>query len=190
MSASNMDTTCSDGTAFKWGTCGTNAKWTLDLDGVFTVFGSGAMTDYKETYINSGYYSSCPWESYKDRIQKIVIEEGITSIGNYSFYRFRNPTEVSIASSVTTIGSNAFWNCNGLTEITIPGSVKTIGNYAFRYCDKLKTVNLNSGLTTIGTYAFGGCAALTDITIPTTVTGIGSYAFSDSPRLSSPTGAV
>ena len=52
-----------------------------------------------------------PWYNYQEKIKKVVIENGVTSIGGY-----------------------AFNDCISLTSITIPNSVKSIGSYAFEGC--------------------------------------------------------
>ena len=76
-----------------------NLTWTLTADGTMTISGTGAM---KEDY--NIYYS--PAHDNKN-IKKVVIEDGVTSIGEY-----------------------AFSGCS-MTSITIPDSVKSIGDSAF-----------------------------------------------------------
>lgn len=98
--------------------------------------------------------------------------EGVTQIGNYSFYYCVRLTIATIPNSVTSIGEYAFYECNNLTSVTIPDSVTKIGNCAFQYCRSLKSVTIGNGLTTIKYSMFQGCTELTSITIPNTVTGI------------------
>ncbi len=113
------------------GTCGTNVTWYLDCNGVLTISGTGAMTNYNS--------ANMPWDALKNDIKSVVINSGVTSIGNYAFYNCINLTSVTIPSTVTTIRPDAFENCTSLTSVTIPSSVTSIGYYAF----------LNSGLTDI-----------------------------------------
>ena len=107
------------------GTCGTNVTWYLDCNGVLTISGTGAMTNYNS--------ANMPWYALQDDIKSVVINSGVTSIGNYAFYNCINLTSVSIPSSVTTIRPVAFENCTSLTSVTIPSSVTSIGYETFYY---------------------------------------------------------
>ena len=64
---------------------GTNLTWTLDAEGTLTISGEGAMADYKGTSYNGVGGTSAPWGEHWESLQKLVIEEGVTSIGNYAF---------------------------------------------------------------------------------------------------------
>ena len=151
------------------GTCGDNVTWTLDTDGTLTISGTGAMRDY------SGVSSPIPNST---SIKKVVIENGVTSIGSMLFYKCSNLSEVSIPNSVTSIGKYAFSNCPSLTSITIPNSVTSIEDYAFECCRGLTSLTIPNSVTSIGRGAFSDCTGLTSITIPNSVTSIGEYAFS------------
>ena len=128
------------------GTCGANVNWTL-ADGVLTITGTGAMD-------NSSSPLKTPWYEYRNYIQSVVIENGVTSIGDY-----------------------AFGNCSNLTSVVIPNGVTSIGDGAFRYCTSLASVVIPQGVTTLGVEAFISCSALTAIEIPSSVTSIGECAF-------------
>ena len=130
---------------------GKNVTWTLDSDGTLTISGTGQMRNYTMDESNAA-----PWQT--KTVNKIVILDGVTSIGATAFYYLRDVTEVSIPNSVTSIGDSAFFFCQNITSVVIPGSVTSIGNQAFCWC-----------------------FALTDITIPESVTYIGGSAFSDTP---------
>ena len=116
-----------------------------------------------------------PWSSYS--IIKVILEDGITSIGECAFNGCSSLTSVTIPNSVTSIGEWAFSGCSGLTSVTIPNSVTSIDNYAFKGCSSLTAVNIPNGVTSIGHYTFYGCWGLTSVTIPNSVTSIGDYAF-------------
>lgn len=136
--------------------CGTNLTWKLDENDTLTISGHGDMTDY-ESY-------QTPWYDQRNRIKKVVIEPGVTSIGEYAFYNFWDSlTEVSIADSVTRIGQCAFAICHKLTEVTIPASVTSIGDSAFVYCEALTKVTIPASVTSIGDGAFRGCKSLQDV---------------------------
>lgn len=117
------------------GTCGTNLTWVLDSEGILTISGTGAMTNWST-------YSSVPWYSNNTSVETVVICSGVTSIGKYAFYFCTRLTTVTIPDSVTTIGSYAFKGCTGLTSVTIPDSVTTIGSSAFSGCSGLKSMTL------------------------------------------------
>ncbi len=170
------------------GDCGNGTFWRY-ADGVLTIFGSGAVPDFSNTTI--------PWYYYKDQINSLVLEDGVTSVGN-AFVNHDRLTDVTIQGA-TAINSYAFGGCTGLTSITfeaggsigyatfrdspnltsvtLKGDVR-IGNYAFSNCDKLTDLTLSDGLTSISIYAFHDCDSLTSVTIPGSVTSIGEQAFS------------
>ncbi|MBQ3523160.1 MAG: leucine-rich repeat domain-containing protein [Clostridia bacterium] len=152
------------------GTCGDNLTWTYNTSSyTLTISGIGAIYDYE--------YNNRPWESYEDKIKNVVVEDGVTSIGNYSFYGCGYLVNVTLPDGVTKIGHRAFYSCNSLANITIPDTVTTIGQSAFYYCYSLKSINIPYGITTISAGAFNLCEKLIEITIPDSVTEIGEYAF-------------
>ncbi len=139
------------------GTCGDNGdniSWELDESGTLTLTGSGAMRDYA----SSDYFGEdvSPWREFEmgNDIKKIVVGDGITSIGR-----------------------NAFHNCNEVTEVSLPAGLKKIGYAAFESCKKLKNINLPDGLETIDDNAFSLCSALESIVIPDSVTDLGGSVF-------------
>ncbi len=166
------------------GTCGENLTWTLDDKGTLTISGTGKMTDYSS-------YSIVPWSSYKYDtkydIKSVIIQDGVTSIGNKAFYGSTSLTSVTIPNSVTTIGDCAFDTCESLTSVTIPNSVESIGDFAFYGCNSLSSVIIGNSVTTIGDCAFYWCESLTSVTIPDSVVSIGDKAFSDCTSLASVT---
>ncbi len=154
------------------GSCGTGVTWSLNTSGVLTISGSGAIKNY-----TSSSNTRAPWYNYGADVTAIVIESGVTAIGNYAFYWCSKITAVTIPDSVTSIGTYAFYGCDNLASIAIPDSVTGINSYAFSSCDLLSDVTLGNGMKSIGSDAFSSCPALTSITIPSSVTSIGSYAF-------------
>ena len=144
------------------------------------ILGSGPMVDYP-TSINR------PWYQYREEIQSVVIENGITSIGDSAFCECGSLTSVTIPNSVTSIGDVAFYECGSLTRVTIPDSVTSIGETAFWKCTALTSVTIPNRVATIGGRAFMECSSLTSITIPDSVTSIGFAAFSNCGSLASVT---
>lgn len=139
------------------GTCGDNLTWTLDDNGTLTISGTGDMADYSS--------KNFPWYNERTRIKTLVIEDGVTSIGDNAFYSCYNLTNVSISNSVTSIGDHAFYGCDSLTSIDIPSSVINIGDLAFYGCDSLTSVMIHGSVTNIGDWAFCYCSSLTEIIV-------------------------
>ena len=99
-----------------------------------TVKGSGDILDYKENDLKSR-----PWNVYRDETKHIVISDGITSVGSYSFAQFKYTQTVELPNSVKSIGEASFAGCNKLLELTVPDSVETVGDYAFGFNDRMET---------------------------------------------------
>ena len=151
----------------------TSVAWNFDsTTGTLTISGKGAMA----TYVTK---KGVPWYDYCSQITSVVVEDSVTSIGQYAFHNCTNLTSVTIPQNATSIGNFAFDNCSSLTSITIPSGVTSIGEDAFHYCRSLTTVDFaeNSQLQTIGTYAFRSCRNLTSITIPASVKTLGNGTF-------------
>ena len=162
------------------GSCGDKLTWSLSDDGTLTISGKGAMDNYKfdgYDYLANSYYTDAPWYTYHYYIKSVVIENGVTSIGDRAFYGCANLTSVTIPSSVASIGSSAFYRCYELTSVTIPSRVTSIGSNAFEECEYLTSVTIPYGVAEIGERTFYNCKALTSVTIPGSVTSIGEYAF-------------
>ena len=132
----------------KTGKCGDNVTYSLDTEtGVLTISGTGKMTDYSA--------EDCPFNS--KTYKSVIIESGVTSIGNEAFYGCTSLTSVTIPDSVTSIGSYVFYKCTRLTSVTIPDSVTSIGDYEFYNCTSLTSVTIGNSVTSIGDWAFSGC---------------------------------
>ena len=139
------------------GICGENLTWTLDAAGTLTVSGTGAMEDYN--------YLGAPWYQSRDSIKAVVVESGVTAIGERAFNGCSSLTSITIPEGVTAIGHSAFSGCSSLSSITIPEGVTTIGEYAFSRCSSLTSITIPESVTTIGDSAFRFCDSLTDVSI-------------------------
>jgi hypothetical protein len=138
------------------GDCGTGVTWTLTSDGVMTISGTGAMADYTAA-------SGQPWYSSASDITSIVVEAGVTHIGNNSLRGFTNMTTVTLPEGLLTIGDRVFQADmhTGFTEVNIPASVTSIGNKAFFNCSNLTSITLNSNPYLGGTSVYTGGATVT-----------------------------
>ena len=142
------------------GACGTNLTWTYEsATNTLTISGTGNMNNYQS------YSYASPWDSFRSSIKKVIIENGVTSIGDFAFNNCRGLTSVTIPNSVTSIGGCAFSRCSGLTSVTIPNSVTSIGDFAFSICSGLASVTIPNSVTSIGDCAFNSCDGLTSVHI-------------------------
>ena len=155
------------------GTPGDDVRWTLDADGVLTVAGSGAMRDYERS-------DPAPWGN---GVRRVVIEEGVTSVGAMAFMECGSLTAARLPAGLTSIGSAAFGWCPALEEIGFPESLTEIGSQAFYACGGLTELVLPAGLRTIEYEAFSCCGGLTELVLPEGLVGIGLGAFSNCPSL-------
>lgn len=117
-------------------------EWALDEDGLLTIDGRGAMSDWLG--VDAQWHNKAPWADSRwlSSIKKVEIRNGITDIGDY-----------------------AFFGCTNLTSVIIPNSVTRIGDYAFRFCTSLKSISLPDSVTTVGRSAFAGCLSLAGVTM-------------------------
>ena len=149
-----------------------NVTWKLTSDGTLTISGTGDMADFD--YWNG---NGAPWLRVRLQAKKVIIQDGVTSIGSYAFYDCDALANVIISNGLTNIGNYAFYRCTRLANVTIPASVTAIGWGAFQGCRSLKSVKIPSGVSSIDSYTFTDCTSLINVTIPTSVTSIGKCAF-------------
>ena len=130
---------------------------------ILTVSGNGAMAN------------GTPWYGILGSVTSVVIEDGVTSIGEYAFDSC-SLTSVTIPDSVKSIGRCAFKECVYLAGVTIPESVTSIGRHAFYHCDGLKNVIIPDSVKRIVEYAFYYCMGLTHVTIGSGVIASSAFA--------------
>lgn len=169
------------------GTCGESAFWWFKDDGTLLICGTGDM-------ITSNY----PWLSIKGNIKKLIIEDGITSIGSTAF-QYSPITELELPDSMTTIGWDAFRDCQYLKRITVQNSLFSVGPDAFKntpwlaaqpagpvYIGNVLYIYNNDGATTYtvreGTFsitsnAFYNCTSLKSVVLPTSLQQLGGQVF-------------
>lgn len=160
------------------GTCGDSLTWTLSCDSVLTVSGSGEMGCAD---------GGLPWTIDRSSITRLVIEDGVTSIGYMAFMNFTGLKSINLPSSITSIGQEAFFNCSSLAALDIPSSVTSIEILAFGSCSGLTSISVAAGNTVYdsrdncnaiietatNTIAFG-CQ---NTIIPRSIISIGDHAF-------------
>lgn len=175
------------------GYCGDYATWTLYNNGDFIINGTGKMYDFSGANL-------APWYNNRSSIKHVIINSGITSVGEFSFYNCSQITEVVLPEGLLNIGYSAFFECFKLTNINLPSTLTSIGMVAFQYsnirsivipssvtsvsfnsfkdCYNLSSVQIENGVKYISDGAFYGCKSLNNVTIPESVISIGDDAFS------------
>ncbi len=164
------------------GKCGDSAAWTLDSTGTLTISGTGATYNYD---MDDDGNSAAPWctKARIQRVNKVVVNSGITELGYSMFSNCTQLTSVSLPSGLKRIGSCLFLGCTRLSAITIPSSVTTIESNAFTHCDSITAITLPGGLRTMGDAVCSQMAKLTTATVSGGVTYLSNYAFNDCPSL-------
>ncbi|MBP3360184.1 MAG: leucine-rich repeat protein [Clostridia bacterium] len=166
------------------GSFGDNITWSLNDDGLLTLSGHGAMysPDIGE---RTSYESVYPWlsDGRKDKIKKLVIEEGIESISQGAFCGCGNLEGIAIPESVKEIKSGAFALCSKLLSAALPENVISVPDSCFNGNLSMRSISLPGGLTSIDFYAFNQCKSLEYIVLPDGVEKIGRCAFKECERL-------
>lgn len=156
------------------GTCGENLTWTLDSDGTLTISGTGEMSTYS--------WGNSPWYD-NSAIRTVVIEDGVTNIGQLAFQNCSGLTDITLPDSITAIEGSAFSDCTSLANITLPSSLTSIGYGVFYGCTGLTGIVLPDSVTSMGKSMFSDCTSLTDITLPEGITSIEPWTFENCTKL-------
>lgn len=118
-------------------------------------------------------------------LTKIVIPDGVKSIGYSTFCFCEDLKEVTLPNSLQSIFGSAFLYCTSLIAVTFPDSLEYIGGKAFNNCKKLKTVKFGNRLQEIADKAFEFCESLNNIVLPNSMKTIAEGAFSGCSALTS-----
>ena len=169
-----------------------------------TISGSGAMKDFTVSSSNDDR----PWSDFISRITKGVVTQGVTNVGDRTFYNCSKMASVELADGITSItggafenctsltslalpnslekfGGNAFKGCAGLTgELVIPDSVREIRNWAFMNCKSISSVSIGKNVESISESAFEKCQSLKSITFKGKTKTIGLNAFRETSLMS------
>ena len=146
-------------------------SWDYEQDGkTLTISGDGALEDFENA-------DSVAWAEVRTSAEKLVLSEGITSIGDYAFYYMPAITEVEIPSTVTELGDFAFAYCSKLETVAFPAELTVVGESAFEGCGALTSVFLQEHVTTLGDRAFAYCYSMTSFMMTGEVEEIGAHTF-------------
>ena len=167
------------------GECGENLTWTLDEDGVLTVYGEGRISDYifseilyeegeagieramqEDTIFQTHSIDEvAPWFFLRNDIKEIVIKDDITEVGSMPFAYCENCETVKLPESVKAIGENTFWGCKSLSEVNLPEGMTVIGYGAFDDCDSLESVQIPDSIYSLGNDLFSGCDNIKNVSL-------------------------
>lgn len=197
-SSSEMPLISPEELALTSGSCGDSVSWFLDTEtGILTISGNGSMTNFESD-------SGQPWADIRSQIQKVVVEAGVTHLGDYAFMYCSNLKEIELSEGLVSMGRNLFWN-TAITEMELPSTLEYIGfdtygcssiqhleisadtqlyGYTFYNCEDLLYVRLEDGFESIPYCMFIDCPNLSWVEMPDTVTYINYSAFSECSSLS------
>ena len=86
-----------------------------------------------------------------NRLSKVVLHEGLESIGESAFYQCGSLKQLELPKSLKIIGKEAFSGCTNLANITIPddAQLEEVGEYAFSSCENLEQMTFPASLKVI-----------------------------------------
>lgn len=170
-----------------------------NVNGIATISGEGSTWDY----LLDG--TSVPDKNKRNpfvgkNFEKIIIQEGITRIGNYLFFASSDTEnsdpwdwkqtgikEVVFSNTITEIGDYSFEHVDNMSKLELPDSIVKIGNCTFGYIKSLDTIKLNQGLKKIGYLAFA-YTAINNVELPDSVSELGESVFEGCKNLTQVTG--
>lgn len=143
-------------------------EWRIYDNRVMLLSGTGSTGKYNN--------SKRPWAEYEDSFSDVVVGEGITELGDRTFYAYKKVLKsITLPNTLEYIGASVFSDCTALTEIKLPNTSLTgIGNSAFGGCTGIKhfhipssvhyTPDINAIQYNI-TNSFSGCMGIESITV-------------------------
>ena len=145
--------------------CSASAAVTFEYDEstkTLTFSGEGEMDVYT-TDVFGDTYIDPEWRYLREDVEKVIVNEGVTDVGEQAFMSFENLKEVKLASTVEAIGEAAFEECESLSAIQLPEGLKTIEEEAFYECRSLTSISIPKNVTKLPDNAFKYCSALKSI---------------------------
>ena len=153
------------------GKCGDNLYWTLDKSSMtLTITGTGSMRNYdgghflcinQKGNVDERAGSDAPWNYYTPELTKLILPNGMTTIGDTAFCYAGKLTELMLPDSLTRIGSAAFFGIgdpeNPANGLAIPEGVTYIGASAFAEAAFSGTLTIPGTLEELCVNAFNGC---------------------------------
>ena len=113
-------------------------------------------------------------------LEKVIIPEGVTTIGDGAFNSGDIPmsySEIKFPKTLKSIEGEAFSNNDSVTEISLPDGLESIGIYAFEKNTSLVKVSFGDGITELSEGVFSGDTILKNISLPYGLKSIGRFVF-------------
>lgn len=190
------------------GTCGENLTWEFCSNGTLVISGTGEMTDYTDTYepkvniwgatVTERIEVYAPWYEYRTQIIKLIIEDGVTSIGYEAFEDCTALTTITIPSTLQDIDYNAFYNCSSLSivywnakNMSSPTHYSEFPNRPFsdpvgNNMSPITTIVFGESVERIPAYLCSGHTTLKSVTLPNSVIVVEPFAFRGCTGLTEP----
>ena len=152
------------------GICGDDLSWNLDADGILTIRGAGAMEDYT--------YGGSPWYSFREEILAVVVESGVTTIGDYAFANLEALANIQLPDTLVSLGEYTFYWCESLTTLDLPDSLTVLPHGLFQ-ASGLEILEIPDSITTLDNQVFYACSGLEYVLIPDSVMEFGDSIFAN-----------
>ena len=164
-------------TLIKQNNCGTNVYYRFS-NNTLTIFGKGAMKNcFTGSFTSKNIKSKIKnriYQKYASKVVNVVVEQGVTKIGNGAFACM---PKLKTAQIQGTLGTAAFWGCANLEKVTYTNGKGTMGFACFGECKKLKNMVIAEGVSSMDRSCFAGCTKLKTIELPTTLKVVGETTF-------------
>ena len=118
---------------------------------LINITGTGTTYDSYTASSRPSWYSA-----YGKYTTELIVDSGITSIGNYLFYQHPKLEAVTLPTTITKIGDYAFADCDSLKNTDFLTNTAAIGSGAFANCDLLKSAFIPSMVKTLGSGIYSG----------------------------------
>ena len=139
------------------GQCGDNVYWDFDsATGELVISGNGPMYDFES--LSSPFYE-------ESDIKKVVIEENVTTVGDFAFRYCKEISDLTLGNSIVCIGDHSFACCDALINVDIPDSVTTIKELAFFNSKNLSSVKIGKEVAVIEFNVFAFCYRLAEFSV-------------------------
>lgn len=162
LTLSHDNTNPNDENIIDSGECGDKAEWILSKSGKLIISGTGPMWDYDGICYGMERGPRPKWWSRRDGIQvkEVIVEQGITTIGQYAFSGLIDLNSVSLPDTICEIKGGAFCGENHVKSFVVPKGVNYIAWDTFYSNVLLEEIFIPSGVYKIQTYAFHACMSL------------------------------
>lgn len=150
---------------------GTGIVWSYSADTkTLDISGTGDIPNFESS-------TAVPWNAVRHSVVKVELDDGITAIGDYSFYFFASLKDIELPAGITSVGKYAFAFASSLESLTLPDAVTSVGDSCFEGCAALTSIFVPYSVTSIGARAFFACGKLSNAVIMAQISEIKSETF-------------